>query len=164
MTLFATSSSASRPPGDATLSPSPPAPGQRVQNLFSGETMTFRQTSEASLGRVVELDLELRPLGAPGGLPHRHLVAERFEFSRGLAGAFIAGQRPRLVRGRGVVEVPPARWHFVLALRRTRARVYIVPGMRFDELLVVWAAIGHGDLRLRVLRRLVPLLREHGCL
>jgi hypothetical protein len=36
--------------------------------------------------------------------------------------------------------------------------------MRFDELLVAWAALGRGDLRPATIRRLLPLLREHGCI
>jgi hypothetical protein len=36
--------------------------------------------------------------------------------------------------------------------------------MRFDELLVTWGALGSGDVRLKTLGRLVPLLRQHGCI
>jgi quercetin dioxygenase-like cupin family protein len=138
--------------------------GQRVRNLLSGETLTFRTTSAESGGKVVESELELRPLGAPGGAPHRHRVAERFHFIRGTACVWIAGRRPRIAVAGDVVEVPPGRWHFVLALAPTSARVVISPGMHFDELLAAWAAIGSGDLRPSAIRRVLPLLREHGCI
>jgi hypothetical protein len=36
--------------------------------------------------------------------------------------------------------------------------------MHFDELLAAWAAIGSGDLRPSAIRRVLPLLREHGCI
>jgi mannose-6-phosphate isomerase-like protein (cupin superfamily) len=143
--------------GDALVS------GHKATNWFSGETLTFRRTSVETAGELVELDLELRPLGAPGGLPHRHVVAEHFEFAHGALCAFIAGRRPRIVRAGETIDVPPNRWHYILALRRSRARVLISPGMHFDELLLVWAAVGRGDLRPATLRRLGPLLREHGC-
>jgi hypothetical protein len=126
--------------------------------------MTFRTTSAESAGALVEFDLELRPLGAPGGAPHRHLMAEHFEFSQGAAFVWIAGQRPRIARAGDVVDVPPFRWHFVLGVSRTRARVSIRPGVRFDELLELWAQIGHGHLRTSGVGHLVALLREHGCL
>lgn len=138
--------------------------GHRAENWLTGETMTFRVTSAESAGERIELELELRPGGAPGGAPHRHLPAERFHFTRGAVVAWIAGRRPRLARAGDVVEVPPQRWHFLLALRRSHAHVLIRPGMRFDELLVTWAAVGRGDVRPATLLRLVPLLREHGCI
>jgi hypothetical protein len=77
---------------------------------------------------------------------------------------WIAGERPRIARAGDIVEVPAGRWHFLLALRRSQARVTIHPGMRFDELLMTWAQLGSGDLRPAALKRIVPLLREHGCL
>lgn len=142
----------------------PVAVGQRVRNRFTGETMTFRGTSDDSAGERVEFDLELRPLGAPGGAPHHHLPVERFEFTSGAAFVWIEGQPPRLVHAGDTFEVPSQRWHYVLALGRCRARVSIRPGMRFDELLVDMAALGSGELRPTILRRVLPLLREHGCL
>jgi mannose-6-phosphate isomerase-like protein (cupin superfamily) len=135
-----------------------------VQNWFSGETMTFRRTSADSAGELVELDLELRPLGAPGGAPHRHVVAERYDFTSGTAFVWIAGSHGRVVGAGDVVEVPPNRWHFIVALERTSATVSIRPGMRFDELLVEWAAIGRGDLRPKTIRSVIPLLWKHRCL
>ena len=138
--------------------------GQRLRNFLSGETMTFRRTSFENGGERIDLDLELRPLGAPGGFPHRHLPVERFQIKTGRLLVFIARRRPRLVGAGALVEVPAGRWHYLLALRRARASVVIEPGMRFDELLVDWAAVGRGDLRPAVLRRLKPLLREHGCI
>lgn len=138
--------------------------GRKATNWFSGETLTFRRTSVETAGELVELDLELRPLGAPGGLPHRHVVAEHVEFAHGTVCAFIAGMRPRILRAGETIDVPPNRWHYILALRRTGACVRIRPAMHFDELLMVWAAVGRGDLRPATLRRLGPLLREHGCL
>ena len=138
--------------------------GQRVRNLFSGETMTFLRTSSETMGELIELELGLRPLGAPGGAPHRHVVTERFAITGGVAAVWIGGQRPRIARAGDVVEVPAGRWHFVVSLTRVRALVTIKPGMRFDELLAAWAQVGSGDLRPQTLRRVVPLLREHGCL
>jgi mannose-6-phosphate isomerase-like protein (cupin superfamily) len=138
--------------------------GQRVRSALSGEVMTFRRTSSETDGELVELDLELRPLGAPGGAPHRHIVAERFEITSGLLLVWIAPNPPRVVRPGAVFEVPPGRWHFVLALRRSTAHVLIRPGMRFDELLVVWAALLSGHIQASLVRRIVPLLRLHGCL
>jgi mannose-6-phosphate isomerase-like protein (cupin superfamily) len=126
--------------------------------------MTIRRTSLETSGEIIELNLELRPLGGPGGLPHRHVVAEHFEFVRGTVFAFVGAQRPRIVRAGATIDVPPNRWHYIVALRPTRARVSIRPAMHFDELLVVWAAIGRGDLRPSTLRRLGPLLREHACI
>lgn len=135
--------------------------GQRICNRLTGETMTFRRTRAE--GDELALDLQLRPLGAPGGAPHRHLVAERFELTQGTVWVFVAGQGVRLARAGDAIIVPSRRWHFVLAVRRTRAQVLVQPAMRFDELLAVWAAIGSGDLRPATLRRLLPLLREHRC-
>jgi mannose-6-phosphate isomerase-like protein (cupin superfamily) len=137
---------------------------RHARNLLSGETMTFRQTSPETGGDVIELDLELRPLGAPGALPHRHLPEERFEIASGLLYVWIAGSPPTVARRGDVVVVPPGRWHYIVALRSTRARVVIRPGMHFDELLQTMAAVGSGDLRPGTLRRLAPLLREHGCI
>ena len=144
--------------------PAAVASGRQVTNWFSGEKMTFHRTSIETAGEMVELDLDLRPLGSPGGLPHRHLVAEHFEFVRGTVCAFVGGRRPRIVRGGGMIDVPPNRWHYIVALRPARARVSIRPAMHFDELLVVWAAVSRGDLRPATLRRLRRLLREHGCI
>src|SRR5437763_7357023 len=89
-----------------------PSAGQRVWNPITGETITFRRTSADSNGESIEFELELRPLGAPGGLPHRHLPAERFELSGGALCALIAGRPPQIARRGDVVEVPPNRWHF----------------------------------------------------
>jgi quercetin dioxygenase-like cupin family protein len=136
--------------------------GKRARNLLSGETMTLRRVSGDAGGQVIEMELELRPLGSPGALPHRHLPAERFEISSGLLAVWIAGGPPTLAGAGDVVVVPPERWHYIVALRRTFARVLIRPGMRFDELLQTLAAVGSGDLRPSTLRRLAPLLREHG--
>jgi mannose-6-phosphate isomerase-like protein (cupin superfamily) len=141
----------------------PVRPGSTVRNLLSGETITFRRTSGETAGEVVQTGLELRPLGAPGGLPHRHLPSERFDFVSGAPLVWIQGRPPRLARPGEVIEVPSRRWHFVLAFRRTRAEVSVRPGMRFDELLACGAAVGSGDLRPGTLRTLVRLLREHGC-
>ena len=135
---------------------------KRARNLVSGETMTIRRTGGESGPRVVEMELELRPLGAPGALPHRHLPAERFEISSGLLAVWIAGRRPTLAGAGDVVVVPPERWHYIVALQRTFARVLVKPGMHFDELLQTAAAVGSGDLRPGTLLRLAPLLREHG--
>jgi quercetin dioxygenase-like cupin family protein len=137
---------------------------RHARNLFSGEAMTFRQTSPETGGDVIELDLELRPLGAPGALPHRHLPEERFEIESGLLYVWIAGRPPTVARRGDVVVVPSGRWHYILALRTTHARVVIRPGMHFDELLQTMAAVGSGDLRPGTLRRLARLLREHGCI
>jgi hypothetical protein len=126
--------------------------------------MTFYGTSAESGGERIELELELRPLGAPGGAPHRHLPAERLELTRGMVCVWVAGRRPWLARPGDVIEVPSHRWHFLLALLPSHAHVSIRPGMRFDELLVRWAALGSGDLRPMAIRSVVPLLREHGCL
>ena len=138
--------------------------GQIARNPLSGETITFRRTSAETRGEAIELELALRPLGAPAGLPHRHLPTERFELTQGMLCVWIAGRLPQLMRAGDVVEVPSRSWHFIVALRSTRARVSVRPGMRFDELLVRWAALGRGDLGLTTLLRLVPLLREHGCI
>jgi quercetin dioxygenase-like cupin family protein len=140
------------------------APGQRARNVLSGETMTFEHTSGETRGERIELELELRALGAPGGAPHRHDVAEQFTITSGAVATWIAGRRPRIARRGDLVEVPPRRWHFLLALEPARAHVTIRPGMRFDELLVLWARLGSGDLRPATIRRVLPLLREHGCL
>lgn len=163
MTTKVTSNPARRPPADHPPR-EPVRPGQRVRNLFSGETMTFHRTSAESHGQLIELDLELRPLGAPGGAPHRHLPAERLEITEGALCVWIAGRPPRLVQPGKIVEVPSGRWHFLVALRHSRARVSVRPGMRFDELLVDWAKLGTGRWRPSLLARVVPLLREHGCL
>jgi hypothetical protein len=140
------------------------SPGQRARNLFSGETMTFREPGDKSSGERIELDLEVRPLGAPGGLPHRHRPVERFKITDGSLLALVAGQWPRIARSGDLVEVPTGRWHFLFALRRSRARVFIEPAMHFDELLVKWAEVGSGHLRAETLRRLPQLLREHDCI
>jgi mannose-6-phosphate isomerase-like protein (cupin superfamily) len=150
--------------GTARLADATVTPGQRVRNLVTGETMTFLRTSAGSGGESIELELELRPTGAPGGAPHRHIPAERLELSSGAVCVWIAPGRPWLARAGDVIEVPPRRWHFLVAIARTRARVSIRPAMRFDELLVALAAIGSGDLRADAVRRVVPLLREHGCI
>jgi mannose-6-phosphate isomerase-like protein (cupin superfamily) len=138
--------------------------GQRAHSLLSGEFMTFRRTSSETGGELIELDLELRPLGAPAGLPHRHLVAERFELVGGRLWVWVQGRRPWIAYPGDTIEVPPARWHFVLALQRSKAKVTIRPGVQFDELLVRWAALGSGDIKLEHLRRILPLLRLHGCI
>jgi mannose-6-phosphate isomerase-like protein (cupin superfamily) len=135
---------------------------KRARNLLSGETMTLRRVSGDAGQQAIEMELELRPLGAPGALPHRHLPAERFEISSGLLAVWIAGHPPTLAGPGDVVVVPPERWHYIVSLRRTFARVVIRPGMHFDELLQTLAAVGSGDLRPGTLRRLAPLLREHG--
>ncbi len=126
--------------------------------------MTFRRTSAESPDDVIELDLELRPLGAPGGAPHRHTPVERFEITDGALCVWIAPHLPRLVRAGSVVEIPSRRPHFLLALGRSRARVLIRPAMRFDELLVDMAELGSGKLDLGLVRRIAPLLRQHGFL
>ncbi len=87
---------------------------------------------------------------------------ERFEVTDGALLAWIAGRLPQLARAGDVVDVPPRRWHFLVAIGRSRARVLIRPGMRFDDLLAQAAAVARGDLRPHALTRLVGLLREHG--
>lgn len=139
-------------------------PGQRARNLVSGETTTYRVTSAESAGERVEFEVEFRLFGAPGGLPHRHFPTEGFDISDGTLWVWVAGRRPWVARSGDVISIPSRRWHFVLALRRSRAYVSVRPGMRFDELLVTGAAVGSGDLRPATVRRLVSLLREHGCI
>ena len=96
-------------------------------------------------------------------MPHRHSPAETFEVSSGRLHAFIAGQG-KISAGPGeTIEVPPNRWHVVFALRQSRARVTVEPGMRFDDLIACGAAIGSGDVRPATLRRMGRLLREHDC-
>jgi mannose-6-phosphate isomerase-like protein (cupin superfamily) len=138
--------------------------GERARNLLSGETMTFLRNGGDTGGDIVEMELDLRPLGAPGALPHRHLPEERFEISSGALYVWIAGRAPKIARAGDVVVVPSGRWHYIVALSSAHARVVIRPGLHFDELLQTWAAIGSGDVRPRTLRRLAPLLREHGCI
>lgn len=135
-----------------------------MRDIFSGELMTFRKTGCDSDGDFIEIDLELRRFGAPGGAPHRHIVAERFTITGGRLWVWVGSFKPRVVGVGDVITVPPLRWHFVLALRRSRASVRIEPAMRFDELLVDWAALGRGDFRPSVLRRVLPLLRAHQCI
>ena len=144
--------------------PGPVRSGQRARSPLSGESLTFRRTSSETGGELIELELELRPLGAPAGLPHRHLVAEQFELVGGKLLVWIQARRPWIAYPGDVIEVPPARWHFILALQRSKANVTVRPGVQFDELLVRWAALGSGDIKPEHLRRIVSLLRLHGCI
>jgi hypothetical protein len=132
---------------------------ERIRNPITGETITFTRDDQ-----TLEFDVELRPLGVPGGMPHRHRPAERVEVQSGTLIAFIAGQRPRPARAGDTVDIPPNQWHMLLAVTRVRARTRVVPAMRFRELLEVSAAVSNGDVRLSTLRRLNELLHEHDSL
>jgi hypothetical protein len=135
----------------------PPTPP--VRNILTGEAMRFTAVE----GDTLEFELALRPIGIPGGLAHRHRPSERIDVSAGVLVAFVAGRRPRRVRGGESVEIPPGRWHMLVALTPATARVSVHPAMHFQELLTCSAAVGSGDLRQRTLRRLDALMREHDC-
>jgi len=135
----------------------PPGPSG---NIFTGEAMRFTGVQ----GDTLEFELGLRSIGIPGGLAHRHRPSERVDVRSGVLVAFVAGRRPRRVRGGESVEIPPGRWHMlVAALSPATARVSVHPAMHFQELLTCSAAVGSGDMRPRTLRRLDDLLREHDC-
>jgi hypothetical protein len=131
----------------------------RVRNLLTGETITFTGVT----GETLEFELALRPIGVPGGLAHRHRPTERVEVRSGTLLAFIAGFAPRLARSGDTVEIPSGRWHMLVGLTPSRARVSVRPAMHFDQLLACAAAVGSGDVRPGTLRRLDALLREHDC-
>jgi quercetin dioxygenase-like cupin family protein len=132
---------------------------RRVRNLLTGETMTFTRVDDETL----EFDLALRPIGVPGGVAHRHRPTERIEVRSGALLAFVAGSMPRRVQSGDTVEIPSGRWHMLVALAPSSARVSVRPPMRFEELLTCAAAVGSGDVRPSTLRRLDALLREHDC-
>jgi hypothetical protein len=133
--------------------------GDVVHNLVTGERIRFTRSRAPAL----EFDLELRPLGVPGGLAHRHLPAERIEVESGALIAFVAGRLPRRAGAGDVVEIPPRRWHLLVAVLPTRAHVTVEPAMRFGELIACMASVSRGDLRPATLRRVNELLAEHDC-
>ena len=137
------------------------APGEQVSNPITGETVTFRTTSNGGPAKVVELDLDLRPVSTPGGMPHRHRPAERFDVTKGELFAVVGGQGLVRAKAGETIEIPANRWHMIFSFKRSSARVEIAPGMHFDELIATGAAVAKGDLRGSTLRRLANLLREH---
>src|SRR5688500_4262956 len=82
-------------------------PGQTLENLASGERITFRQTAAGTGGELVAIDLEL-PAGrrVPGPLHIHPRQEERFEVLAGTM-RFRIG-RERIVAGAGEVVVVPA--------------------------------------------------------
>jgi quercetin dioxygenase-like cupin family protein len=81
--------------------------GQTLENLASGERITFRQTAAETGGKLVAIDLEL-PRGArvPGGLHIHPLQEERFEVVRGTMRFRL--RREKVVADAGTVVVVPA--------------------------------------------------------
>ena len=130
-----------------------------LHNPLTGETIVFR----GNTGDTLQFDLELRPLGAPGGVVHRHGVSEHIDVRSGELLALVQGRLPRRMRAGDALLVPGNTWHMLVALRRSSARVTVRPAMRFAEVLRCFAAVGSGDVRPQTLRRLNALLREHGC-
>ena len=138
-------------------------PGEQVSNPISGETVTFQRTSNGGPAKVIEFDLELRPVAAPGGMPHRHRPVEVFDVTSGELLALIAGQGLVRAKPGETIKVPRDRWHVIFAYKRTTAKVKITPGMHFDELIATGAAVGSGDVKPTTLRKLANLMREHDC-
>jgi hypothetical protein len=93
---------------------------------------------------------------------HNLLTGETIRFTRSTPEALEFDLEQRVGTG-GVVEIPPGRWHMLVALAPTRAHVVVEPAMRFDELIACMAAISGGDVRRATLRRMNELLAEHDC-
>jgi len=132
---------------------------ERLNNPITGEHITLLESGDEPL----RLELELRPLGAPGGFVHRHAVAERFEVRSGDLLAFQQGWGWRRIGPGDVVDVPSGVWHMVLALKRSTAHVVVSPPRHFADVLRCSCAVATGDVRPATLRRLNDALREHDC-
>ena len=110
--------------------------GQTLENPASGERITFRQTSAATGGELLAIDLEL-PAGrrVPGGQHIHPKQEERFEVVEGTM-RFKMG-RKRVVAGPGeVVVVPPGQKHDFANVGDGDAlvRVEVRPALKMEEL------------------------------
>ena len=134
-------------------------PRQTITNPISGERITFVRTDP----ELVEFDVVFRPLGAPGGAPHRHKPKETIEVEDGRLVGFVAGEGAVQGQAGETIVIPPRRLHFLVnpGPGAARAHVRVEPGMRFDEFLEAMFAVSRGHLKPRELRRALGLLREH---
>jgi quercetin dioxygenase-like cupin family protein len=112
---------------------------QTLENLASGERITFRRTAADTDGQLVAIDLEL-PRGArvPGGLHIHPVQEERFEVVRGTMRFRL--RRDKVIAGPGtVVVVPPGMPHDFANAGDEEAlvRVEVRPALRMEQLFEV---------------------------
>jgi mannose-6-phosphate isomerase-like protein (cupin superfamily) len=106
------------------------AVGETIENPINGERMTWIETAETTGGKLLALDLSLRP-GAAVAAEHRHMrQEERFRVDAGSIGLGIAGKERTVSEGEEVT-VPagvPHRWWNEGAVEAT-VRVELRPAL-----------------------------------
>lgn len=110
--------------------------GKVIENVVSGERITFRRTAADTAGELLALDLELPADGHVPGL-HRHpSQEERFEVVEGRI-VFRLGLKRIVAEAGDIVTVPPGAVHgFANAGDGTAgARVEVRPALAMEELL-----------------------------
>ncbi len=115
--------------------------GQVLDNPISGERITFRKTAAETDGKLLAVDLDLRPRGHVPGAHVHPLQEERFEVLQGTM-KFRRGLRTITARAGDTVTVPPGRVHRFENAGDTpaRVRVEVRPALRMEELFE--AAVG----------------------
>jgi quercetin dioxygenase-like cupin family protein len=126
--------------------------GQTLENLASGERITFRRTAAETDGALVAIDVELPP-GArvPGGLHIHPLQEERFEVVRGTMRFRL--RRKKIIAGPGtVVVVRPGMPHDFANGGEEDAlvRVEVRPALKMEQLFETAVSLaGEGRTMLR---------------
>jgi mannose-6-phosphate isomerase-like protein (cupin superfamily) len=110
-------------------------PGQVIENLATGEHVRFIQTKAETGGSFIEFALRLAPGGVVGGLPHKHLVGERFTVDAGRLAAWTPAGRCDF--GPGEVLTAPSRMsHYVFSPGpEVTATVVVEPADDFETFL-----------------------------
>jgi mannose-6-phosphate isomerase-like protein (cupin superfamily) len=110
-------------------------PGQVIENLATGEHVRFRQTRAETGGAFLEFTLRLEAGGVVGGLPHKHLVAERFAVESGCLAAWTPMGRQELGPGEAL-QVPSRLSHYVFSPgTEVIATVLVEPADDFETFL-----------------------------
>jgi|tagenome__1003787_1003787.scaffolds.fasta_scaffold20718277_2 mannose-6-phosphate isomerase-like protein (cupin superfamily) len=109
--------------------------GQIITNLATGEHIHFRQTKAETGGAFLEFELRLEPGGVVGGMPHKHLVAERFTVLDGRLAAWTPMGRRDFGPGDTIV-VPSRMTHYVFNPgAEMLATVVVEPANDFETFL-----------------------------
>jgi quercetin dioxygenase-like cupin family protein len=136
----ATASSSDAQPKEATMSQA----AQSIQNLVSGERITFLRTAADTNGELLEFELELAADGRVPGAHVHPMQEERFHVLEGTM-KFRFGLRTILASAGESVVVPAGRMHKFSnhGEQSARARVEVVPALNMEELLRTATQLAH---------------------